>query len=119
MDRATLFSPALPWILMALVVGCGSSHETSTRVATPTIPAVLDRLGPDSDLEEDRENARQRRSLIGCGRSHVCTLTPSGEASCWGGNELGETDAPEGPYVSLAVGEPHSCGLRADPSENI
>ena len=34
-----------------------------------------------------------------------------GQAHCWGENSYGQTDVPEGDFVSVGSGEHHACGL--------
>lgn len=44
-------------------------------------------------------------------RTHWCALGENGEAQCWGDNTSGQTMAPEGVFVELAVDRGRSCGL--------
>src|ERR1044072_2732845 len=50
------------------------------------------------------------------GTSHGCVLTRSGEAVCWVrsdlGYDVGQATPPGGPFVKLAAGQQHTCGLR-------
>jgi hypothetical protein len=34
--------------------------------------------------------------------------------TCWGANELGQKDAPEGAFAQIAAGGNHTCGVRPD-----
>ena len=35
----------------------------------------------------------------------------AGSVHCWGDNASGQTDAPDGVFVSIAAGDSHSCAL--------
>ena len=49
------------------------------------------------------------------GDDHVCGLYADGMAACWGANDEGQTDVPEGVrFRWLAAGAQFSCGLRLD-----
>ena len=39
-----------------------------------------------------------------------------GSITCWGLNDRGQTDAPEGAFKAVSAGVNHSCGVRADGS---
>ena len=51
---------------------------------------------------------------IATGTYHSCGLTTDGQALCWGNNESGQTDAPNGTFTAIATGGAHSCGLKPD-----
>jgi alpha-tubulin suppressor-like RCC1 family protein len=69
----------------------------------------------------------QRFSAIVAGTVHVCGLTSSGNAYCWGANDAGQlgigtTTVVPGPtpvvgdisFAALTAGDRHTCGLTAD-----
>jgi hypothetical protein len=63
-------------------------------------------------------------STIAAGANHVCALTPSHDALCWGSNQTGQLGDGTGtnrvaptlvgggvPFQAIAAGEPWTCGL--------
>ena len=44
---------------------------------------------------------------------HVCALSLAGNVTCWGRNDYGQADAPQGQFVSVSAGGYHSCAVRA------
>ena len=42
------------------------------------------------------------------------TFAQAGEVVCWGDNEEGQCDAPDGVFTQVAGGQVHSIGLRED-----
>ena len=46
--------------------------------------------------------------------SHSCALRTDNTITCWGNNEDGQTDAPDGQYTAITAGISHSCALRTD-----
>ena len=46
--------------------------------------------------------------------SHSCGLRTDGTIACWGGNDSGQSDAPDGQYTAIAAGPSHTCAIRAD-----
>ena len=48
------------------------------------------------------------------GYNHSCGVRDDGSAACWGDNSLGQTAAPAGRFLQIAVGGWHNCGLRSD-----
>ena len=53
---------------------------------------------------------------VGAGIFHSCALQSNGRATCWGNNELRQTDVPASlaGVVALSVGEYHNCALKID-----
>ena len=51
-------------------------------------------------------------AAVSAGLEHSCGLRASGAVTCWGSEEFGQADAPEGTFRAVAAGGLHSCGLR-------
>ena len=49
---------------------------------------------------------------VSAGQSHSCGLRTNGTIDCWGNNDYGQTDVPEGIFKKLAAGANHTCGVR-------
>ena len=58
--------------------------------------------------------ADERFASISTGWSHSCGLTGEGVVHCWGFNDHGQLDAPEGEYQSVSASLYYTCGLRTD-----
>ena len=46
----------------------------------------------------------QSAQLLALGSNHSCALTVDGTVECWGSHEFGQTDAPEGKFLSIGGG---------------
>ena len=53
---------------------------------------------------------------VSAGQSHTCAIRTSGEIACWGQNDRGQTDAPDGSYTTVSVGGGHTCATRSSTS---
>ena len=52
---------------------------------------------------------------VAVGENHSCALQGSGRVQCWGENEDGQVDVPEGiSFQQVTAGHRFSCGIRAD-----
>ena len=51
---------------------------------------------------------------IAIGRTHSCAVRTDQAIGCWGANDAGQLDIPDGRYTAAAVGEAHSCAVRTD-----
>ena len=51
---------------------------------------------------------------VDSGTVHACALKTSGEVSCWGWGEFGQTGSRSADYVSLGLGYYHSCAIGRD-----
>ena len=49
---------------------------------------------------------------VSAGDEHLCALRTDAAIECWGVNRYGQTDAPEGAFVSVAAAQWDSCGVR-------
>ena len=53
-------------------------------------------------------------SAIATSRSDNCAIRESdGVIECWGNNWSGQSDAPEGSFIAVSVGNAHTCAIRA------
>ena len=52
-------------------------------------------------------------SLAG-GTQHTCGLREDLTIRCWGRNDHGQSDAPEGKFIAVVAAGNHSCGLHSD-----
>ena len=51
---------------------------------------------------------------VDAGFQHTCAVRADNTAACWGRNDHGKTEVPEGRFTDIASGVNHSCGLRND-----
>ena len=58
--------------------------------------------------------AEVRFTAIDAGDGHTCALRADGTISCWGANEYGQADAPDGEFLAVSAGGQHSCAIRTD-----
>ena len=103
-----------------------ASSETGTEGGEQTAPAdsVEDAAAVDTPtvVENGYEEASQRsaaaaaQQLVSAGSSHSCGIRADGTVECWGNNDHGKADAPDGAFVAVAAGGDHSCGVRVDQS---
>ena len=61
-------------------------------------------------------DAAQRFVEVSADDDHGCARAVGGRVWCWGGNDFGEVDAPDGVFVDVSVRGAVSCGVRADGS---
>ena len=64
----------------------------------------------------DGVDAAQRFVEVSADDDHGCARAAGGRVWCWGGNDFGEADAPDGVFVDVSVSGAVSCGVRADGS---
>ena len=51
---------------------------------------------------------------IGAGDLFTCGLKATGEIDCWGYNFFGQTNAPDGTWTTLGVGDAYACASNTD-----
>ena len=74
-----------------------------------------DRAGDlPADHNEEEVAIPTQPSTLSAGLYHVCGLTNSGEAICWGDNDDGEASPPGGTFEAINSGYSHTCALRED-----
>ncbi|MXW57080.1 MAG: hypothetical protein F4Z70_00695, partial [Acidimicrobiia bacterium] len=55
---------------------------------------------------------------VSVGKAHTCAVRIDQAIVCWGSNDDGQLDAPEGQYTAIAAGGSHTCALRTDQTIN-
>ena len=63
------------------------------------------------DTDEDGEEDYCGWLDLAVGTASYCALKTDGSAACWGDNESGELEVPEGRYKELSMGHVHGCGI--------
>ena len=83
---------------------------TVTPAATPTPPVTL-AVAPTPTA-----TAGLILTSISVGPDHTCGVKPDGSVICWGRNQWGQTEPPDGTFTSVSAGGGHTCGVRTDGS---
>ena len=102
---------ALPGIYTAVSAG----DLLSCAVRADGTPVCWD---PDFSAGVELEGAAPRgigyTAVSVAYHGHVCAIRSDGTLFCFGDNEFGQTDVPDGTYTSVSAGELHSCAVRTD-----
>ena len=53
-------------------------------------------------------------TAVSAGYWHSCGIRTDNTITCWGNNDSGQTDAPDGTFNAISAGRWHSCGLKSD-----
>ncbi|WP_420433388.1 hypothetical protein [Candidatus Poriferisocius sp.] len=56
----------------------------------------------------------QQYTAITTGSAHTCAIAADQTIDCWGNNEYGQADAPDGQYTEISAGGDHTCAIAAD-----
>ena len=87
--------------------------------------ADLNRSRADGESSADRNTNGQAEppqdtiytttfKAFDAGDRHSCGLRADDTIVCWGNNDRGQSDAPQGAFKAVTAGDRHSCGLRTD-----
>ena len=126
-------SMAICWLLGATLAACGGATSDDTPMDTDApgdnSPGNADTGNADtgSGLQDPSQDAGgapapeptgpARYTQISANNGHTCALTTAGGIRCWGENDFGESDAPNGEgFVHVSAGTQHSCAIRDDGS---
>ena len=101
-----------------------------TPTAAPATPAVMatptdTQTAPPSQTTQPASEVTASTGMkrlssrafvqVATGRSHACALQKDGRAHCWGANDDGQLDIPDGlRFRQITAGSGFSCGLRTD-----
>ena len=77
---------------------------------------VVEDVGAEVSQRSAAAAAGAQQQFVSAGSSHSCGIRADGAVECWGNNDHGKADAPDGAFVAVAAGGDHSCGVRVDQS---
>ncbi|WP_420432635.1 Ig-like domain-containing protein [Candidatus Poriferisocius sp.] len=109
--------------------GSGSEYKATVTAAAPgtvvvLIPraAALDQDGrgnePSQPFARTVRTTSSPATAIAIGAFHSCAIATDQTINCWGNNDRGQTDAPDGKHTAIAAGWEHSCAIAADQTIN-
>ena len=91
----------------------GDSVEGFAAVDTTT--SVVEDVGGEGASQRSATAAAvAQMGFVSAGSFHSCGIRADGAVECWGNNDHGKADAPDGAFVAVAAGGDHSCGVRVD-----
>ena len=85
-----------------------------------TTGAAQTAAAPDNDPDAELTAAPSTPSplysftAVSAGYWHSCGIRTDNTITCWGNNDSGQTDAPDGTFNAVSAGLWHSCGLKSD-----
>ena len=56
-------------------------------------------------------SSASRYQRIEAGKNHTCGIKLDNTVVCWGDNTHGQTNAPQGQFLSVSAGDVYSCGI--------
>ena len=56
-------------------------------------------------------SSASKYQAVDAGKNHTCGIKLDNPLECWGDNTQGQTDAPEGQFLSVSAGGVYSCGI--------
>ena len=56
-------------------------------------------------------SSASKYQAVDAGKNHTCGIKLDNTLECWGDNTQGQTDAPEGQFLSVSTGGVYSCGI--------
>ena len=87
-----------------------SSWAEVTLVAAPTTggqPVPGGTPLPSSTFS----SSASKYQAVDAGKNHTCGIKLDNTLECWGDNTQGQTNAPEGQFLSVSAGGVYSCGI--------
>ena len=87
-----------------------SSWAEVTLVAAPTTGVQPGQGGtplPSSTFV----SSASKYQAVDAGKNHTCGIKLDNTLECWGDNTQGQTNAPEGQFLSVSAGGVYSCGI--------
>ena len=83
------------------------ASTTAARVTPEAAQTAAAAMQPDAEASVFVQ--------VAVGENHSCALQNSGRVQCWGSNDDGQLDVPEGlRFQQITAGYRFSCGIRAD-----
>ena len=83
----------------------------ASEVSASTASSPADDFSPPSEPEP----AGGTFTAVAAGYWHTCAIrAKGGTVECWGVNDSGVLDAPDGQFKALTAGDRHNCAIRID-----
>ena len=83
----------------------------ASEVSASTASSPADDFSPPSEPEP----AGGTFTAVAAGYWHTCAIgAKGGTVECWGVNDSGVLDAPDGQFKALTAGNRHNCAIRID-----
>ena len=104
----------------------GSTHEVNINALAAsnlTVGCNRDQLSfcPNNPVSRAQMATFLHRGLnlltyraVSAGDGHTCGVRTDDTVRCWGNNQQGQLNAPQGTYRAVSAGGLHSCGIRTD-----
>ncbi|MDE0676578.1 MAG: cell wall-binding repeat-containing protein [Acidimicrobiaceae bacterium] len=94
---------------------CGLRDDHTAVCWSPNLPSTAaDAADAAANVPPPGRYATVPSSTVGPLLGHSCALRLDSTLACWGANEAGQSDPPEGTFTAVAAGGSHSCALRQD-----
>ena len=74
------------------------------------------RIEPEAAIQMLDEMLDQRYEAVAAGENFSCALRADGTITCWGSNQYGKSDPPQGTFRALSAGDSHACAIRVNNS---
>ena len=112
-----------PGIKYYFIVGSHSSFYGGPQWsswADLTLPAATPTTGGQTGVggaplpTSQFQSSALKYQAIDAGKNHTCGIKLDNTIECWGDNTHGQTDAPEGQFLSVSAGGVASCGINFD-----
>lgn len=68
-------------------------------------------LSNPASIKADQGEASLTAVQLTAGHRHACALTDENQVVCWGLNNVGQIDVPDGQYQSVSAGVWHTCAV--------
>ncbi len=97
-----------------LRVDLGERAAAIVWLTDATAPVIETSAEPDDTYVDDPLDPIRQFKVVAAGWSHSCVIRADATLVCWGKNDHGQTNAPDGTFTHVAGGSSSSCAIRTD-----